>query len=170
MSMGITKMELSKIGTPGSKELAAGQADQIRDRLTSALRLVDDIAGKPVPEPARTVLSITEPQVRALIKLRRNRARYFDADLFFDPAWDMILELYAAELGQRRISITSLAGGAAVPYTTAQRWMGTLEAKGLIQRQQDPFDGRRYFMSLSPRGFEAIEGFFRSVPFGATLI
>ena len=146
------------------------QADQIRHRLSSVLRLVDEIAGPPTHQPVQPAQAITEPQVRALLRLRRNRARFFDADLFADPAWDMLLELYAAELGQRRIDITTLCGGAAVPSTTALRWIGQLEARQLIKRQRDPLDRRRYYMSLTCMGLEAIESFFRAVPAGEMLI
>ena len=150
-------------------ETVGRQADQIRHRLSSALRLVDEIAGIPVPQGGQCTKSITEPQIRALIRLRRNRARFFDADLFADPAWDMLLELYAAELGHRRISITSLCGGAAVPGTTALRWIGHLEARQLIQRERDPFDRRRFYVSLTAVGLESIGEFFRSIPDGAIL-
>jgi len=146
------------------------QADQIRHRLSSALRLVDEIVGAPAPSPVRQATAITEPQIRALLRLRRNRARFFDADLFADPAWDMLLELYAAELGQRRICITSLCGGAAVPGTTALRWIGNLEAKQLIMREKDPLDGRRFYVSLTAKGLEAIENYFRASPAGTMLV
>ena len=118
----------------------------------------------------RNAQPVTEPQIRALLRLRRNRERFFDADLFADPAWDMLLELYAAELGQRRIAITSLCAGAAVPATTALRWIGHLEQKQLVRREKDHLDARRYFISLTGKGLEAIENYFRTVPVGTMLI
>jgi DNA-binding MarR family transcriptional regulator len=162
-------VELSKIGSsPRKGEALARQTDEIRDRLSAALRMVDEIAT--VPQSRALNATATEKEIREILKLRRRRARFFDADLFADPAWDMLLELYAAELGQQRISISSLARGAAVPMTTALRWITTLETSGLIERQPDPLDGRRYFMSLSYRGLEAMDTYFRTVPDGAPLI
>ena len=38
--------------------------------------------------------------VRAVIRARRLRARYFDEELFADPAWDMLLDLLQAEIAQ----------------------------------------------------------------------
>lgn len=113
---------------------------------------------------------VSERDVRALIKLRRNRDRFFDAELFADPAWDILLELYAAALGQLRVPVTSLCSGAAVPATTALRWIGQLEERGLITRRPDPTDGRRCFLMLSSDGFEAMNGYFRTVPASSPLI
>jgi DNA-binding MarR family transcriptional regulator len=76
--------------------------------------------------------------------------------------------LYLAELSHQRVTITSLCAAAAVPPTTALRWIATLESKGLINRRADPFDGRRVFMSLSPEGLEGMRNYFQdssSYPF-----
>ena len=40
----------------------------------------------------------TAHDVRAMIRLRRLRDRFFDTSLFADPAWDMLLDLMAARL------------------------------------------------------------------------
>ena len=142
------------------------EAAEIRDRLAGALRLVDQLVDKPTTQGG---LRITEGLVRALIKVRRSRDRYFDSKLFGDPAWDMLLELYAAELGQRRVSITSLCIGSAVPPTTALRWIKALERKGLIRRTPDLRDARRVFVSLADETIQSMEQFFRNVPAGVLL-
>lgn len=141
----------------------AHQADVIRERLTSALCAVNEIANPPVH---RTPSQVSEREVRAILKLRRNRDRHFEAALFADPAWDILLELYAAELGQQRLSVSSVCLGAGVPATTALRWIGILENKGLIQRRADRLDGRRVFLLLTCAGIEAMDSFFRTVPSG----
>lgn len=137
------------------------RADEIRERLTSALRIVDQvasIASRPPDHPT------TEKDIRAILELRRNREQFFDGELFADPAWDILLELYAAELGQQRVSVGSLCLGAAVPATTALRWISTLENKGLIKRTADPMDGRRFHLSLSCSGLDAMASYFETVP------
>lgn len=150
----------------GDHQLAM-HAEDIRQKLSSALRLVDDIVVRPQPRAANQ--PITEQYVRAVLKLRRSRDRFFGAELFADPAWDILLELFAAEMGQRRMSVSSLCLGAAVPPTTALRWIKTLEEKGMIRRTADPMDGRRVFVSLSDEAIIAVGNFFRSVPAGALL-
>jgi DNA-binding MarR family transcriptional regulator len=87
--------------------------------------------------------------VRSLIRLRKLRRDYLGAEIFFDPAWDMLLDLYAARLEGRRVNVSSLCMAAGVASTTALRWMQGLEAKCLITRHPDQADGRRVFMELS---------------------
>lgn len=106
----------------------------------------------------------TETQVRDILKARRARAKFFEETLFADPAWDILLELYAAELGQRPLSVGSVCIGAAVPASTALRWITALERKGLVARHHDRFDARRQLVSLTRAGVEAMEGLFRYLP------
>jgi DNA-binding MarR family transcriptional regulator len=108
--------------------------------------------------------------VRSVLAWRRERDRYFEAGLFADPAWDILLELYAAELGQRRMAVSSLCIGAAVPATTALRWIRLLEKKGLVVRSADPFDGRRVFVALAEDAVKAMDRFFAKVPARAPVV
>ena len=141
-----------------------GRADDIRERLTSALRIVDQVAS--VTASWLPDQPVTEKDVREILKLRRNRDQFFSGELFADPAWDILLELYAARLGQQKISVGSLCLGAAVPGTTALRWISLLESKNLIERKADPMDGRRFHLSLSNSGLEAMASYFKSVSDG----
>ena len=81
------------------------------------------------------------------------RERFFDASLFADPAWDILLELYLARLEQRRVSISSLCIASAVPATTALRHIRTLVEKNLILREPNPFDGRVAYAELTETAF-----------------
>lgn len=143
------------------------KADLIRQQLGAALRLVDEIAGLPQTIPGNG--PVTERDIREIIKHRRARAHFFGAELFADPAWDMLLHLYASCLSQHRITVGALCDGAAVPSTTALRWLVQLEEKGFVERRQDPIDGRRYFVSLTVAAQEAMDCYFRSVPRGQPL-
>lgn len=98
--------------------------------------------------------------VRNLLKARQLRMRYLGADLFADPAWDMLLDLTAARAEHRRVSVTSLCIASGVPTTTALRWMKLLEQAGLIQRMEDDTDRRRAFVMLSDQGAIAMARFF----------
>jgi hypothetical protein len=93
--------------------------------------------------------AVTAQYVRAIIRSRRLRSDFFDADLFFDPAWDILLDLYATELAQHRITVSAVCIGSAVPATTALRWIKLLETRGLLVRHSDPLDGRRVYLSLT---------------------
>jgi len=94
--------------------------------------------------------------IRAIIRGRRLRDGYFAADLFADPAWDMLLDLTAARLEGRDVAVSSLCIAAAVPPTTALRWIKTLTDAGTFVRVADPQDGRRVFITLSDRAADAM--------------
>ncbi len=51
---------------------------------------------------------MTARDVREVIRARRLRDQFFERGLFEDPAWDMLLDLFAAELEQTQVSVSSL--------------------------------------------------------------
>ena len=102
-------------------------------------------------------------QVRALIRARRMRDQYFRGEIFADPAFDMLLDLYAARLEGRRVAVSSLCIAAAVPATTALRWIKQLTDRGLFVRQADPQDGRRIYIELSEAAAKAMGNYLGAV-------
>ena len=108
--------------------------------------------------------SVTAKQVRAIISQRRQRERHFEADLFADPAWDMMLDLYACWLDRRRVSVSSLCIAAAVPATTALRWIKLMENKGHLVRMPDRHDARRIYVALSPAALMEMHRYFSLQP------
>lgn len=111
-------------------------------------------------EPAPAAAALSPDHIRAMIRLRRLRDRFFDADLFADPAWDMLLDLMAARLEGRQVAVSSLCIAAAVPPTTALRWIRTMTDRGLFVRNSDPRDGRRVFIDLADDAAAALERWF----------
>lgn len=105
-------------------------------------------------------IAIDPAEVRRAIRARRLRDDMFaHPGLFEDPAWDMLLDLFAAELERRRVSVSSLCIAAAVAPTTALRWIGKLIDANLLERQPDAFDRRRAFISLSARASAAMHSY-----------
>ena len=98
--------------------------------------------------------------VRRIIRQRQLRARYFEGDLFADPAWDMLLDLAAARAEHLRVSVTSLCIASGVPPTTALRWIGQMVDAGLLQRIDDETDRRRAFIVLTDKAADAIARYF----------
>lgn len=89
--------------------------------------------------------------------IRRRRDRHLPGDLFGEPTWDILLDLYVATRENRPVPTTSACIGANVPPTTALRWLRILEARGLVEREEDNRDGRRTFVRLSARGLAAMD-------------
>lgn len=101
--------------------------------------------------------------LRAMIRARRLRDQYFKGELFADPAWDMLLDLMAARLDGQRVAVSSLCIAAAVPATTALRWIKTLTEHGIFVRTADPHDGRRVFIELSDKAAGQLGAYLRAV-------
>ena len=115
------------------------------------------------PEPTGDVPPVSLETVRQVLRARRLRSRYFGEELFADPAWDMMLDLLQAEIAQHRVPVSSLCIAAAVPATTALRWIRSMTDAGLFRRRADPHDGRRVFVELSPPTSEALRHYFKEV-------
>ena len=99
----------------------------------------------------------------ALTKLRgvrRLRGRFLPAHLFADPSWDMLLDLYDAELAASQVSVTLLSASSNLPLTTALRRLDVLEEQGLVSRFEDPSDRRKTLVRLTGQGLDAMEKFF----------
>ena len=104
--------------------------------------------------------------IRRLIKARQLRARYFDADHFADPAWDILLDLAAARAERQQVSVTSLCIAAGVPATTALRWIGQMVDADLLVRVSDPHDRRRAYIALADNTADAMARYFAEVRAG----
>lgn len=102
---------------------------------------------------------------------RRRRTKIFRSeDLFGEPAWDILLDLFIAAKERRRVSVTSACIGSAVPSTTALRWITILERQGLLVREADPGDARRVYVKLSARGYAAMLEYFASASRSVVLL
>lgn len=104
---------------------------------------------------------IRASEIRGIIGARRRR-HVLGEDLFSDPAWDILLELYASELEHQRHSIGSLTASVPVPATTVLRWIAELERLHLVSRSDDPRDQRRIFIGLSSEGSKRMISFFEA--------
>jgi len=111
-------------------------------------------ASPPLPDPRL---------VRQMIANRHARARFFDAELFSDPAWDMLLDLTAAHAEHSRVSVTSLCIAAGVPATTALRWVKQMVESGIFERIADSSDKRRAFIALSDQTVDTMARYFAAI-------
>ncbi|MEM7664573.1 MAG: winged helix DNA-binding protein [Pseudomonadota bacterium] len=100
---------------------------------------------------------------RRTYAIRRQRGAIFgNAELFGEPAWDILLDLYVAYTDGNPVSVSSACIGSAAPPTTGLRWLGVLAEHDLVVREQDPDDQRRVLVRLTDRGVEAMDRYFAS--------
>lgn len=84
-------------------------------------------------------------------------AARFGGDIFSDPAWDIILDLYIHNSKNMDVSVTSVCAASMVPITTALRYITVLSERGLIERSKNPKDGRSYLLRLTPEAIRIVE-------------
>lgn len=101
--------------------------------------------------------------VERVINARTIRDSTLPSYLFSDAAWEILLQLYAKSLSESRFAVTELCEAVNVPSTTALRFIRTLQDEGLVVRTADPFDARRYYLTLSAKGLRAMNDFFDSI-------
>lgn len=126
----------------------------------------NDAGPRPVPasRAPRPALPATNPDlIEALIAARKLRTKYFDQDLFFDPAWSILIDLYQADLAGRKLCVSSVCYGSGAAETTALRYIRELERRGLIERMPDARDKRRAFLRLTPPAREKLAQYFGEV-------
>jgi len=100
---------------------------------------------------------------RRLLAQRAARLDHFPAELFHEPAWDMLLALYVASEERQTMNVKTLVATTSAPVTTSQRWIDHLHKLKLIDRIVDPMDRRRVEISLSDSGHRAVIGYLDRV-------
>ena len=145
----------------------AAQIDRLAGIEPPAFRLESPADGfARESEAERTLIrgprpSLPDPRlVRRIIRQRRLRGQFLGAELFADPAWDILLDLTAARAEHTRVSVTSLCIASGVPPTTALRWIGQMTDAGLLERIEDDSDRRRAFIQLSDKAADAMARYF----------
>ncbi|MEO0643430.1 MAG: winged helix DNA-binding protein [Pseudomonadota bacterium] len=98
---------------------------------------------------------------RTVYAKRRMRASIFgDPELFGEPGWDILLDLYIAHVENKPVSVSSACIGSASPPTTGLRWLGVLAEQGLLERKHDPEDQRRVLVRLTEKALSAMDTYF----------
>lgn len=127
----------------GSSEMAL---KSVLDRLNQLLSELGDADHSDLlPDVPDTLLEAAKHEYRA----RRQREAIFGPGMFADPSWDLLLDLFIADIEGRSVSISSACVAAAVPATTALRHVCHLVDKGLLVRSPHPEDRRCTYIGLT---------------------
>jgi DNA-binding MarR family transcriptional regulator len=162
---------LSDVGADKSAARLRQLSDEVSRIAATLARLSTGPAATPRPVEIEhgELPDVPVETIRAIIRGRRLRSRYFSEELFADPAWDMLLDLLQAEISTLRVPVSSLCIAAAVPATTALRWLKTMTQEGLFVRRADPHDGRRVFVELAPHTSQALRRYFAEIGHAAVV-
>jgi hypothetical protein len=143
-------------------------ADSLEVRLKRLAEETRQIVASPHrDEPALAqIVSVdwsTAAIVRDVIRARRTRERFFPDGLLMDPAWDILLDLYATALEGGSTTISNACIASCAPPTTALRWIGLIEQAGLIERVPDQADKRRVLLKLSGSGAREMSSYIDTI-------
>lgn len=159
---------LEQIGRPLGVEVLA----HIVVTATNAHHLVDrpissasSAAAVTLRSPERRAPSdgddIALTNARTMMRRRLLRLHLFDApELFGDPAWEMLVDLFIHECEGKALSVTSLSVTPSLPLSSAIRLCQKLCDAGLVKRVPDPLDGRRTYVCLHPDTSHRIRAYF----------
>lgn len=141
------------------EEGCATQLREMGERLIALADFIEHEKSKPSPKPQgdhrRGALLANEANAalracKNIYDARRLRRKYLNVNVFGEPAWDILLDLYRAKAQDQSVSITSACIAADVPTTTGLRWLSVLEEHGLVERKDDERDNRVTFVNITP--------------------
>ena len=88
-------------------------------------------------------------------RMRRARDRLIPEELTGEPAWDILLALFAES--PERLPMSSACFGSGVPQSTALRWVATLETRKLVKRRAHSRDDGLILLALTDEGTRVVE-------------
>lgn len=101
-------------------------------------------------------------KARKILAYRRLRQDYFGKAMLGEPAWEIMLLLYATEPAHAQ-TISRLAELSGSSRSTALRWIDYLENRQLVRREAHPSDKRAALVELSPKGRDSLEVYLSRV-------
>lgn len=127
-----------------------------RSQLETMLLAVDEEGAANPPayssETADTAMATAVKKAADLIEITRRRSRLLSAaNLFADPAWFMLLDLFVRQNTGLQTSVSSACHASFSPVTTALRHIAILTDRNIIQRRYDVVDQRRVFLELTDK-------------------
>jgi len=143
----------------------------LAEQLDAAQRILDEIRrtsgceafGPLAINPTSRIEAALTAAVKA--KEQRNvRPRFLGGeDLFGEPAWDILLDLFIRQTRDEKISVPKVSIGDQAPAKTTLRWFLVLEENGLIAQEQDPDNTNQVLLRFTPTGYEAMLRYFEAI-------
>jgi DNA-binding MarR family transcriptional regulator len=153
-----------------SDTIISTASDQINAVLLGLRRVttqLEQVSFAPTMEHVDIPIAVADRDIVAsaerLLQERRKREKFFDADSFGEPVWDILLDLYVAKMRGRQISVSSACIAAHVPPTTALRYIVLMTKKGDVVRVPDEYDSRRVYLELSDKKMASMTDYLSAI-------
>ncbi len=128
---------------------------------TNVIDQIDTIDVPVQPSPPATTKALNAIAVKKaadLIEIAKRRSRYMSAaNLFADPAWFIMLDLFVRQHSGLQTTVSSACHASFSPVTTALRYLAILTERNMIEREYDPVDQRRVFVKLTQEASAQIQ-------------
>lgn len=132
-------------------------------KATAEPQLISERPGLRSAEEISSVEGRLALLARQLLKLRRKRKDHLPADIFGEPGWEMLLDLFVQKHLGKQVNVTSLCHATDASATTALRYIELLIKKELAQRYSSPHDRRVSYIELSSKGYACVGTFLIEV-------
>lgn len=142
-----------------AEQLDAAQALLDEIRITSGCRAFSPIA---TSAPRRMETAI-ETATRARDERRIRRDFIGSDELFGEPAWDLLLDLFIRQTNDEDNSIMSARINADTPTSTIMRWLDVLESTGLAQSHTDPANLEHRLIQLTSAGYAGMLRYLETI-------
>ena len=105
-----------------------------------------------------------------ILDFRDQRRKAFPdmASMFDEPAWDLVLHLFLANVRGEELTISELEKRCGIPHTTAYRYKQSLIEDEWIEQRKGRSDARRQPLSLKARRMSQFMEFFANGLFEGT--
>lgn len=105
----------------------------------------------------------TAALANCVLEFRRERSRLMGADLFSDPAWEILLVIQALDPDDKGMSAADLLAEISPGPGTMNRWLCILIERKLIERREAD-DGETYHLSeMAKQTLISLFGLIRSI-------
>lgn len=108
-----------------------------------------------------------ERAIRAAQKALRDRQVRSDfvgnAEMFGEPAWDILLDLFIRQAQDENVSIKAACLSPATRASTLLRWLNVLVDNGLLVCENDPSDQKQRLIRLTAAGYEGMLRYLDSI-------
>jgi hypothetical protein len=137
------------------------------ERMFELLRRAQFVVAKQRDELDTHVMSDDELlwMTDKLLNERRLRTKFISGLFLGEPVWDVVLDLFKAELQRKPISISSACLAANVPQTTALRYITSMTDCGMLIRRKCPHDARVVYIELSRKLYQSLRSYLSFLRF-----
>lgn len=140
--------------------MRSADSQRLRDALAAAQHTLDNVAAMAGLAAAhRRFCGTPRAMAERLLLERRKRDALFPADLFGEPAWDLLLALFIARDEDRSMTVAEAYGAAGVAPAAGRTLLAKLEESRLITRCSRSRRRNADLINLTDEGAERLVDF-----------